>query len=684
MISYNEIATLYVAPAGYDGRTDPMSGTEPAPSDAGAPFGSLREALNMIRELRRIGVDQPVSVQLLPGTHILPETLRIDGGIYGVTFEPFGRGEARIFGGVKVADWREDTYNGVPCFSAPIPAEALNPDAPGGIDFTDLYVNGTRAKLTRYPAEGWLYPEDVENHSTALFSPSKWFIARAGDIRDFRNMSRIQMSFCHYWIDEHTPIDGYDPETRRVTMRYPSRFAIAGERGSASALEYCLENVAEAFANPDEWYADDGRIYYIPRDGSMTPGTVEAWIPRISKLVEIAGTPENPARNIRFRGIGFGVTRGEYGSVGSDASGNGEQTLYASDAQAVAQADGAVSFRYAANCSIEDCRIENFGLHGVVVWPGCHGIRVLGTLIRDGGAGGLKILGGVAGSPLGEHTYGCAVEDCRILSCGRRYFAACGVLLMHAYENSISHNEIAYLYYTGISAGWVWGYAPSIARDNRIEKNHIHHLGDGMLSDMGGVYLLGKQPGTVVSGNVIHHVKSKNYGGWALYTDEGSSFITLENNICYDCSDNSYHQHYGSMNTVRNNVFAFAGGQEVRVSRTEAHLSILFENNVFCGNRDPMYDISRDQISQRTVSAKRNLLSDCARDEPVLRIFGSGENREELTLADFQKYGMEYGSKAGDPQFEDPAARDFRLKETSPAFGLGIKPIDASDVGPRK
>ena len=58
--------------------------------------------------------------------------------------------------------------------------------------------------------------------------------------------------------------------------------------------------------------------------------------------------------------------------------------------------------------------------------------------------------------------------------------------------------------------------------------------------------------------------------------------------------------------------------------------------------------------------------------------------REELTLADFQKYGMEYGSKTADPQFEDPAARDFRLKETSPAFDLGIKPIDASDVGPRK
>ena len=680
MIPFHEIATLYVAPAGYPGRTDPLGGTEPAPCDAGAPFGSLADAFAMIRGLRRVGVDQPISVELLPGDHILHQTLKIDGGCYGVTVEPFGGGEARVCGGVKVPDWRHDTYNGVPCRSAPIPAEALNPEVPDGIDFTDLYVNGTRAKLTRYPAEGWLYAEDVENHTPTLFAPSKWFIAREGDIRDFRNMKRVQMSYCHYWIDEHTPIDDYEPDTRRVTMRYPSRFLIDGAPGSASALEYCLENVAETFGNPDEWYADNGRIYYVPRDESVTPETAEVWIPRLSKLIEFAGTAEKPVKNVRLRGLRFGVTRGEYGSVGADASGGGEQVMYASDAQAVAQADGAISYRYAANCSIEDCAIENFGLHGVTVWPGCHGIRVLRTLIRDGGAGGVKILGGPAGSPDSERTYGNAVEDCRIVSCGRRYFAACGVLMMHTSENDVRHNEIARLYYTGVSVGWVWGYAPSSSRDNRIEKNHIHHLGDGMLSDMGGVYLLGKQPGTVVSGNVIHHVKSKNYGGWALYTDEGSSYVTLENNVCYECSDNSYHQHYGSMNTVRNNVFAFAGGQEIRVSRTEPHLSILFENNILYADGRPLYEISRNQISQRTVSAKRNLLFDAKRDVPVMRDFG-GEG--QLTPDDFRAAGLEYGSVTADPRFLDPENRDFRLGKDSPAFALGIREIDVSDVGPR-
>jgi hypothetical protein len=33
--------------------------------------------------------------------------------------------------------------------------------------------------------------------------------------------------------------------------------------------------------------------------------------------------------------------------------------------------------------------------------------------------------------------------------------------------------------------------------------------------------------------------------------------------------------------------------------------------------------------------------------------------------------------------FVDPDHDDFRLKPESPAWGLGFKPIDLSDVGPR-
>ncbi len=689
MIPFYEITTLYVAPHtapdGASPAAETAGGTEPAANGRGWPFPSLEAAFDYIRELRRQGIAQPITVRLLPGLHRFLEPVVVDAGVYGVTV--LGDPASRVIGGVRVEGWRRDTYRGAACFSAPIPPEAKDPAAPGGIDFIDLYVNGTRAKMTRYPESGYLYADEVDQSSGVH---SKWFVAQAGDWKDFSNVDRIRINYFHYWIDEHSPIESYDPATRRVTMRYPSARSIAGERGSISALEYWLENVAETFSRPDEWYADGDRLYYIPRDESMTPETLDAVIPRTSRFFIFKGTEEAPVRGVTLRGLTLSGTRGEYLLTGEERFDRNADRV-AGGPQSASDADGVISFRFAHNCTVEDCRIENYGLYGVNIHTGCHGIRILRSLFRDGGAGGVRVCGGDVNAPAARQTWGNTIEDCRILYCGRRYAAGCGVLLMHTYENTVAHNEIGYLYYTGVSVGWVWGYAPSVARDNRILKNHIHHIGGGMLSDMGGVYLLGRQPGTVVSGNVIHDVRAKKYGGWALYTDEGSSFITLEDNICYDTSENSFHQHYGSLNTLRNNIFAYAGTAAtalVRVTRTEAHMSLLAENNIFYASGNPMLCLQPTHLTNHTVSSKRNLFFDAARPEPAFVSFMNGyrENADGKTLTEREarEAGLEYGTVVADPLFADPEKRDFRLAPESPAFALGFVPIDVSDVGPRR
>jgi parallel beta-helix repeat protein len=356
------------------------------------------------------------------------------------------------------------------------------------------------------------------------------------------------------------------------------------------------------------------------------------------------------------------------------------------DMQAAYDIPAAIEMSGATNCSIEKCLFTHLGQYAVEIHGGSKEVRIVGNEMTDLGAGGVKI--GDPKVPINDEqkTEGNIVSDNHIHDIGTVYPAAVGILIAQSSGNTIAHNEIDHTYYTGISVGWTWGYGPSAAGDNLIEQNLIHDIGRGMLSDMGCIYTLGVQPGTVERYNICHDITryENGYGGWGIYTDEGSSNILIENNLVYRAQDGGFHQNYGRENIVRNNIFAFGRTNQIFRDRSEPHYSFTFEHNIVYWKAGPLLGDLEWKTAPRLFDGKWEDDRYQFEDNIYFRSDGKPIQFRDWSFEEWQKRGQDTHSLIADPLFVDAEHDDFRLRPESPAAKVGFRPFDIVQVGPRK
>ena len=522
--------------------------------------------------------------------------------------------------------------------------------------FRSLFVNGHRAILARTPNVGSFFHMQGERQSD---KPIEFKFA-PGNIKPrwAEEPDAIVVGF-EKWIDfrQHVRAVRTNDNVVRLSGNGASHTHEDGAR-------YYVESASDALDAPGEWWLDrrTGLLRYYPLPGE-DPRSAEVIAPRLTELFVLKGdlASQKPVHNVILRGLTFSHTDWIMPEDGY------------TDSQAAVRVPGHLRGEAAVDCTIEQCVFEHLGGYAIEFGRACQSNHVVGNTIFDVGAGGVRL--GVPDDRkpdafTANHSH--IVTDNHMQGLGRVNAPAVGVLILQSGTNRVAHNNIHDLYYTAISIGWNWGYQETPCRENIIEFNHLHDIGQGMLSDMGAVYTLGIQHGTVVRNNVIHDVNSFTYGGWGLYPDEGSTDIVFENNIVFRTKSAGFHQHYGRENIVRNNIFAFGKEHQVMRSREEEHISFIFTNNIVYFNAGTL--LGSYWKNDRYVM-ENNIYFD---DRPGRALTFAG-----ATLEQWRARGHDTNSIIADPLFLAPEKGDFHLKKNSPALQRHFKPIDKMDAGVR-
>ena len=656
------------------------------------------QALAKIRAAKQSGDTAAWTVHVKEGAYTLKEPLVFTPADSGTPSAPvtwIGAGEGSILsGGERLTGWR-DAGGGV--WAAPIPR------APDGRPayFEQLWVNGRRADRARMPNRN---PDNRTAEYFTVVNPGQTAVSNAaGTVTHYpervtltnaaaRALATVaddelpytQMNVIHKWSFARRIVRRIDRDTLTVETHADSPWR-SWKRWSARETLVWFENVRAGFDAPGEWFYDakGGQILYRPLPGERLE-TLAAYAPssKISRLVEFKGDPDKGAyvHDIVFRDLAFA-----HSDAASDYADEGGPTQV-NQLQAASTADGAVTLEGVRRLTFEKCTFAHTGNYGLRFNDGCVSNKIVRCHLYDLGAGGVWMGARSGHVAAGEQlmrrvilprapraTAFNLIQNCTIHEGGRFNPEATGVALTHVSDSKVLDCDIYDFYYTGVSVGWTWGFRGSVAQRNEVARNRIYDLGKGIMSDMGGVYTLGTSYGTTVHDNVIHDVWAYSYGGWALYTDEGSEGIVMERNLCWNTTDGGFHQHYGTGCVIRNNIFAW--NRKLGAVRTQRQVvqdipcTLHFVNNIVLVREGPL--VGRGPRGVGGIWAN-NLWYDCSGGKPEL---------DGLDWDAWRTCGKETGGVYGDPLFENAAGYDFRLKPNSPAFALGFKGWDYGIAG---
>jgi hypothetical protein len=539
----------------------------------------------------------------------------------GLTIEAAPGEQPILHGGRLVKGWKKD---GEKFWAARLPGVKERT-----WDFRSLVVNGQLRPRARLPETGeftHLTRFDARWHSTAGGG------FRGADKPELKLGLKYRSGDLGPWLDvnnaELTIYHQWDDSLVGLKSHDPASQTLTFSTpagyppGAFGVRTYVVWNVREGMSRPGQWCLDRSRgmVVYWPPAGEDM-GKVEAVAPAAESVIRIEGTKATPVTGVTLRGLGISATT----------------TPLVAGGWAAGAFKGAVEVRFARDCRLLGLRVTGVGGQGIRQ-ADCAGGLIEFCEVTESGAGGIYDARGVSGR----------IASNRIAGVGRTFTSAIGLRIAGggqkrpelSHDNVIVNNEVRDCPYVGIEFdGW----------RNRFERNRVC---DAMkvLRDGAAFYGAGRE--NVLRGNVVRGIPPGTQAH-AYYIDELGEKCLVESNAAFDC-EWPVHMHMAANNTVRNNLFVSSGPSLLTFPKCKGF------------------------------TMDRNLVV-AAGPIRVDHAAGVAAWTNNLFFSKTGPYqGVPDGERRAAPLFIAPEKGDYRFKPDSPAIKLGIKPLDVSDVGPRK
>lgn len=644
---------LYVSPAGNDawsGRTG-----EPQADGTDGPFATLERARDALRHLRREGKAAGGAViEIRGGIHPRDKTFELtaqDAGSEGapVIYRASQGEKPQLIGGRPVSGFKPVTDPSILQRLCPeARSHVLQADlkALGITNFgewksrgfgraispagAELFFDGEPMTIARWPNEGWVKIAGVPEGGKDRFRfegnrAERWTEARDVWVHGFWTWD---------WADSYEKVASIDLEKKEIITLPPH-----GVYGYKAGARYYVLNLIEEIDQPGEYVVNTaaGMLYFWP------PTAIEsasAYISTINTVITL-----RDVSHVTLQGLTIEMARGSGAEV-----------------------------RGGTHNRIAGCTLRNLGNLGAS-FSGGSDSGIVGCDIYHVGDNGVNLAGG----------------DRKTLTPGRLY----------ATNNHIHHySRTCYCYRSAVAVSGVGNRvdhnlvhdAPHNAvglsgNEHVIEFNEFHHV--CMDTDDAGVFYMGRdwtERGNIVRFNYFHHIGAHEgrVGVQSIYLDDWASGTLVYGNVCYK-GGRGVLVGGGRNNTIENNIFVDCTPAVHVDSR-----GLGWARNYFNGQTTTLTD-RLDAMNYREPPYRDRYpeLLTLYDDEPALAKYNlitrnicvGGRWLAFLDGLTDEVVRVEDNLVDVDPHFVDAAGGDFRLRDDSPAYKLGFKPIPFDRIG---